>query len=99
MGRLWIPWSYLLPRVLHLPHFLLGDLLEGRRGLGEHCPGNAEQLEPLRLKDASWPQKGECFLRGNVLGLEMHFCSVSTSFVFTVNILFLSPAGLSVFFP
>lgn len=93
MGRLQMPRSYMLLRALHPPRFLLGDKLEGERGLGEHCPRNAEQREPLRLKDASWPQKAECFLGGNALGLEMHFWSASTSFVFIVNIYFSHQLG------
>lgn len=88
-----MPRSYMFLRALHPPCFLLKDQLEGRRGLSERCPENAEQLEPLRLKDASWPQKAECFLGGNVLGLEMRFWSASTSFVFIVNIYFSHQMG------
>lgn len=78
------------------PCFLLEDQLKERRGLGEFCFRNAEQSEPLKLKDASWPQKAGFVLGDNVMGLEMNFWSSSTSFVFMVNFYF--SHQLSVFF-
>lgn len=62
--------------VLHVPEnsssspFSPGDYLEGRRGLGEHCPRNAEQPESLRLNAVSWSLKAESSLGDSVL--EMH---------------------------